>query len=107
MRKIEKDMIRAIRERKDMRNGNTTVTVYKNTALVRLHGNLIAVYSYKSNRYLYSSAGWQTATTKSRLNALGANIRQKDFSWFDATTGEPFEDHTMNELLDFHYQEDK
>lgn len=101
MRKIEEQMIQAIKERKDFSKSNTKVIVYKNTAKVFLHGNLIAVYSYRSNKTMYSSAGWQTNTTKSRLNALGGNICQRNFTWLDAATGEIFKGHTEKELIDF------
>ena len=51
-----------------------------------------------SNGYRLSSGGWQTSTTKQRLNALmpgGYGIHQKDFRWYVTLSyGEvvPFED---------------
>ena len=53
-----------------------------------------------SNDFNISSAGWETVTTKSRLNAIleefcdGARVVQRDFEWFlsDFGTLKPFVD---------------
>ena len=98
MRKIEKNMVDAIENRKDWSNGNTSVNrfyVHNFEGVrtqVRLHGNLIAIItdiktdSWQRNDIELSSCGWETATTKSRLNALLAytpfKIVQKNFEWF-------------------------
>ena len=94
MRKIEKNMITAIQNCEDWSNGNTSVTQFEpyQTTQVRLHGHLIAIIrnietdKYHRNDIELSSCGWETATTKSRLNALLAytpfKIVQKDFEWF-------------------------
>lgn len=63
---------------------------------VRYHGTIII--RRVSNGYRLSSGGWQTSTTKQRLNALmpaGYSIFQKDYRWFiTLQDGEtvPFED---------------
>ena len=75
MRKIEKDMNRAIRNRKEhWQSANTLVESFYCSAtdrvgsIVKLHGNKIAeVYA---NSIVLFDGGWQTVTTKSRLNAL-------------------------------------
>ena len=98
MRKIEKNMVDAIENRKDWSNGNTSVnSFYVHNfegvrTQVRLHGNLIAIItdiktdSWQRNDIELSSCGWETVTTKSRLNALLAytpfKIVQKNFEWF-------------------------
>ena len=89
MRKIETNMIAAINNRKDWKSGNTEVFINgNNCANVYLHGNLIA-WVNKDNDLTVFDGGWQTVTTKSRLNALcdefclrGEGIFQKDFVWY-------------------------
>ena len=89
MRKIEKQMQDAIRNRVEYWNGgNTTVETDKEgNQFVTLHGNLIAQISNFGDIKL-SSCGWQTVTTKSRLNAIldtflsGIGVYQKDFVWY-------------------------
>ena len=92
MRVIEKNMNAAIRSRKDFRSSNTEVYTYfcsaKNEvcAIVKLHGNKIAEV-YKDSMLLFDG-GWQSNTTKSRLNALcqefatGHRVFQKNWDWF-------------------------
>ena len=105
MRKIEEQMNYAIRHRKNWAGSNTTVRCYKKDGFtteidVLLHGNCIAWFDTASNDFNISSCGWETFTTKSRLNALleefrdGARIFQKNFEWFisDMGTVKPFVD---------------
>ena len=89
MRKIETAMNTAIRNRINWSNGNTAVIVdSKNADLVEvfLHGNLIAKVC--SEFVAIFDGGWQSNTTKSRLNALCQEFRpqvsvfQKNFVWF-------------------------
>ena len=89
MRKIESQMCQAIQANKDWKSGNTEVTIDKetNTSSVYLHGNLIATVT--DNDMTIYDGGWQTTTTKSRLNALcdefcvaGEGVFQKDFAWY-------------------------
>ena len=87
MRKIESQMNSAIRGRRDWRSGNTAVVINdSNDALVYLHGNFIAKVSQHFVQLF--DGGWQSVTTKSRLNAIlsevkyGCNVYQKDFNWF-------------------------
>ena len=77
MRKIEALMINAIRNRRDWKSGNTSVDVTDHGAIVRLHGNKIAQVDYDNNVTWITDAGWQTTTTKSRLNALLMGINQR------------------------------
>ena len=86
MRKIESELIQAFRLGRSFKSQNTTLENTDHGQVVRLHGNKIAQLD-GTNLYL-SSAGWETATTKSRLNAIlsclvpGAVIYQKDFVWY-------------------------
>ena len=90
MRKIEQQMNEAILNRKDFFKGNTSVENYitetgAREAIVKLHGNHIATVG---DTLQICDAGWQTVTTKSRLNALcnefaeGCYVFQRNFDWF-------------------------
>ena len=89
MRKIEQQMNEAILNRKDFFKGNTSVQHYTTEtgareAVVHLHGNHIATIG---DTLQICDAGWQTVTTKSRLNALcnefaeGCYVFQRNFDW--------------------------
>ena len=89
MRKIESQMCAAIQSNINWKSGNTEVTIDKetNTSSIYLHGNLIATVT--DNDMTIYDGGWQSNTTKSRLNALcsefcvtGEGVFQKDFAWY-------------------------
>ena len=89
MRKIESQMCAAVQTNKDWKSGNTSVHFDPETgvSIVRLHGNKIAEVS--DNDMTIFDGGWQSVTTKSRLNALcdyfcvdGEGVFQKDFQWY-------------------------
>jgi hypothetical protein len=101
---IEQQMIRAINYQENWRKDNTAVEVvhhgihgthsYQKEIQVRLHGNLIARI-FPGDRMILSSCGWETKTTKSRLNALlhhynKPGIYQEKFVWY--RENEEFED---------------
>lgn len=103
MRKIEQQLVNAVNAGRDWRSGNTSVDVTDHGVVVRLHGNKIAQLDREDGILWITDAGWQTSTTKSRLNALlagvtagRAHIYQKDFVWYltrglDATESETVE----------------
>ena len=70
MRKIESQMCDAIRNQRDWHSGNTSVDQTDYGSVVRLHSNVIARIDHSQHRVFITDAGWQTATTKSRLNAI-------------------------------------
>ena len=87
MRKIETQMIEAIQANKDWKSGNTQVITIEGVSFVYLHGNQIATID-EDSMTIYDG-GWQSNTTKSRLNALcdefciaGEGVFQKDFQWY-------------------------
>ena len=87
MRKIERLMNAAITDGRDWSLKNTSVTMNGNIAEVRLHGNLIAEVSDEC--VTLHDGGWQSVTTKSRLNAIlsqhglpGEGIFQHKWEWF-------------------------
>ena len=92
MRKIEREMIQAIIDRKPFHKANTKVVRHEGlpvcSSSVYLHGNRIANYT-DDGRLQINHQGWKTDTTKSRLNALIqfvlgglSGIYQKDFEWY-------------------------
>jgi hypothetical protein len=90
MRKIERQMISAVKDCKDWRNDNTEVlySPSRKVSCVYLHKNLIATIS-KDEVEIYDG-GWQSVTTKSRLNALinglcdgrMFGVFQRNFDWY-------------------------
>ena len=90
MRKLEKQMNFALSNKGNWGGGNTSVFFHpsENVSEVRLHGNLIAWYDHNKQSLGISSCGYETNTTKSRLNALlhetftGNKVVQKDFTWY-------------------------
>jgi hypothetical protein len=89
MRKIESQMLSAIHANKCWKSANTEVyTNDNNASLVYLHGNHIATVT--DNNVRIFDGGWQSNTTKSRLNviinefcdALTDGVFQKDFAWY-------------------------
>ena len=88
MRKIESQMVAAINSNKNWKSGNTEVkTDDANISRVFLHGNHIATIT--DDDMMIMDGGWQSVTTKSRLNALcdafcvaGEGVFQKDFTWY-------------------------
>ena len=74
MRKITKQAIDALYNGKSYHNGNTAVTHYKQgddaISEMRLHGNCIAKYSHVTGVTSINMCGWDTPTTRERLNGL-------------------------------------
>lgn len=95
MRQIEKEMRAAINAGRNWKKDNTQVICsplsWSNldgckpgeAARVFLHGNLICVVLTDGRRE-YSTTGWNTPTTRSRLRALGLDCRIKDGVIIDA-----------------------
>tara|TARA_B100001057_G_scaffold500262_1_gene614366 strand:- start:1841 stop:2158 length:318 start_codon:yes stop_codon:yes gene_type:complete len=86
MRKIERQMNSAVRNRSNFSSSNTMVQSDETGSMIYLHGNHIA--TVKDNSIVLFDGGWQSNTTKSRLNALldefsyGMRVFQKQFEWF-------------------------
>ena len=87
MRKIESQMNAAIKAGKDFKVANTQVIACSNVSDVYLHGNLIARIGETWIELF--DGGYQSNTTKSRLNAIlkvhglpGESVFQKNFQWF-------------------------
>ena len=90
MRKIERKMNTALLSKKNWAGSNTTVTYneFTNCSSVLLHGHNIATLDHNTKALKLSSCGYETVTTKSRLNAIleetfyGCKVFQKNWNWF-------------------------
>ena len=90
MRKIEQQMNEAVANNKSWSNANTSVTYCEENgeSRVYLHGNHIATVG--DDFLQIFDGGWQSNTTKSRLNALinrfcngvTDGVHQSKFEWF-------------------------
>ena len=90
MRLIEKQMNFAISNKANWGKSNTQVVYNESTncSQVYLHGHQIASVDHNTQAVKLNSCGYETVTTKSRLNAIldevkyGAKVFQKNFVWF-------------------------
>ena len=89
MRKIERHMRAAVQSNKDWKSANTEVVSSQDgLSTVYLHGNKIAEVG--DDFLTIFDGGYQSTTTKSRLNALinefcnavTDGVFQKNFQWF-------------------------
>lgn len=78
MRKIEKLVVDAIRSGRGFSRGNTSLTFDPEGKkwYLALHGNLIATGEKGHYASHVALVGWNSATTRSRLRAVGASIWQ-------------------------------
>ena len=92
MRKLEKQMNFALSNKANWAGSNTTVVFNDSTncSQVFLHGHNIATLDHNTQALKLSSCGYETNTTKSRLNAIltecktGVRVFQKNWGWFIA-----------------------
>ena len=90
MRKIERQMNFALSNKGNWAGSNTSVSYNDSTncSSVYLHGHQIATLDHSTNALKIDSCGYQTVTTKSRLNAIlqevkgGCRVFQKQWDWF-------------------------
>ena len=81
MRQITIDSINAFLNRDTFSRANMLVENWEGETFLKLHGNTIAILNDEG--LFITSAGWETATTKERLNGLpGVSIHQKNYQWF-------------------------
>ena len=71
MRKIEQRMVDAIKNKVNYRESNTEVIAKGADVFVRLYDTYI--YAKVRGKVYFSDGGFNTATTSSRLRALGAD----------------------------------
>jgi len=86
MKQVTAEMCFAMEHNVSIRKGNTAVQIGSTANYAYLHGNLIAAIAH--NRLYLRSAGWETVTTKDRLNGLlewfqlPYRIIQGNFIWY-------------------------
>jgi len=91
MRKITSEACHALQSGYRYKSGNTEVIAGLENTTMYLHGHAIAKISTISRVLEVQSAGWETATTKERLNGLiGVHIVQKAGQWY--LNGKKWED---------------
>ena len=96
MRKIERAMNFAISNKGNWSSSNTQVSYNDSTncSNIFLHGHRIATFDHNLKAVKISSCGWQTVTTKSRLNAIlsevkyGCSVFQKQWNWYVSFRGQ-------------------
>ena len=84
MRKITTESTKAFLNAEPFKKANMEVKVEPNVTILLLHGNAIA-YKYNDPKQTLSitNCGWESNTTKERLNALpNVNISQVNFVWY-------------------------
>lgn len=87
MRKITQEAINAFIAGVSFAKSNTSVerSPLGEVVVLKLHGNAIARYSEGdyNNTLEVCDGGWQSNTTKERLNGLPhVSVNQKNFEWF-------------------------
>ena len=96
MRQIERQMNFAISNKADWSLSNTRVEYnnLSNCSTIYLHGHQIAAVDHNLKAVKLSSCGYETRTTKSRLNAIleevkwGCKVFQKNWNWFVSYQGQ-------------------
>ena len=86
----------ALSNKSNWAGSNTTVSYNENTncSSVLLHGHQIATLDHSTNALKIDSCGYQTVTTKSRLNAIleevkyGCRVFQAQWNWFVSYQGQ-------------------
>lgn len=84
MKKITLDAVQAFMNAEKFKRDNTEVEVFENVTVLKLFGNKIAwLFNDPERTLTISNAGWDTNTTKERLNGIpGVHITQKNWQWY-------------------------
>lgn len=81
MRKITKQATEAFLNSKKFNSKNTSVQIAGNVVYLKLHDNPIA--KLENGKIFVTSAGWETNTTKDRLNGIpGVHVSQFRYQWY-------------------------
>ena len=85
-------MVRGKRNAKRRKVGNNTYAeiLSDGSVAIKLHNtNVVIIYS--DNSAILNSGGWQTVTTKDRINQYSPNrVYQRNFEWFVNVNGEDY-----------------
>jgi hypothetical protein len=83
--------------------GRSTAIFTDDDGLTKVVYHSTPVVSFNEDRVILNTGGWQSATTKTRMNQassqfqLGFDVSQKNYAWFVRFKGEtiPFDDNTL------------
>ncbi len=86
MRQITEESLNAFIAGKPFKKSNMEVEVTGHLIRMKLFGNTISTYDQLNQELMVTDAGWQTRTTKERLNAvlnhfLDWYLYQENFEW--------------------------
>lgn len=96
MRKIEESMVAAVKANRNYTSANTSVLVQDDSVHVSLYDNTIYKRNINTGAVQFCLATYDTATTRSRLRALGIGVYRKnkvphyndtpinDYDWYNA-----------------------
>jgi hypothetical protein len=103
MRKITQQAAAAFEAGRPLTIGNTSVRLmFDGSIILDLHGNAIAKRGPDGALYV-TSAGWETNTTKDRLNGLrGVSVHQDKGQWY--LNGEKWKDSAQWTKVDVNKQ---
>jgi len=80
------------RPTKKLKNNTYLVRIDSDSIGVQLH-NTIVVTIHKDGTYTLNSGGWQTVTTKQRINEYcPVRVNQRKFQWYVGDEDIPFRD---------------
>lgn len=88
MRKIEQQMVDALKAGKNFAKGNISIQNQNGVSHVTYHDSPIAEYNHETQTLVILDSGYRTASTKSHQNALLSGldmpfqIHQMDGVWF-------------------------
>lgn len=77
--------------------GKTATTIYTDNGFTNVKYHQTNVVKFSPEKIILNSNGWNTATTKNRMNQtsnqfdLGYRVFQKDYSWYVDFKGETFD----------------
>ena len=81
-RKITIESVDKFLSKETFRKSNMSVDEVNGVYRLKLHGNTIATID-QFNMLSISNAGWQSNTTKERLNGLPhVHVKQKNWQWY-------------------------
>jgi len=82
MKKTTKQSTKAFLKREIFTKSNTKVRELKGKFYLKLFNNIIAIL-HADGTLQITNAGWESKTTKERLNSLpNVSIQQKNFKWY-------------------------
>ena len=96
--KISRDAAYAFHHLQNFKRSNTKVVADKHqgTAALYLHGNAIAIRTTEGKTFI-QTCGWNTVTTRARLNAIyGVHVQQKN--WILYFNGEEWDGRVIEVL---------